>query len=256
MWDERVPIHLRSAFYDVAGFKVGRCTLQAFEPDELGNVNGRTLVHLQCHFGLDTLSWARRGALVTGLDFSPAATAAAAQLSQQTGLEGRFVCADVYDAPEELGRTFDVVYTGIGALLWLQDIRAWTEVVDRLLQPGGTFYIVECHPLTEIFAPDNLEVQHSYFHDPAGTVWDEPGTYADPSSDTKVNRSIEFRHPVSDVLTALLERGLHLELFREHPFSAFARWPFMRRHTDGTYRLPTGMPELPLLYSLRLRKKG
>jgi SAM-dependent methyltransferase len=254
MWDERVPIHVKSEFYDVAGFKAGRSTLQPFETHELGPVRGKELIHLQCHFGLDTLSWARLGARVTGLDFSMPAIEAARELAQSISPEAAFVCADVFDAPQALNRTFDIVYTGIGALIWLDDIRRWASVVAALLRPTGRLYMVECHPLTDIFDAETLDVKHDYFHDPAGTVWDEPGTYADLHADTQMNRAIEFRHPLSDVISALLEQGLVLELFHEHAHTAFARWPFMRRAEDGTYQAPEGTPKLPLLYSLRARK--
>jgi SAM-dependent methyltransferase len=256
MWDERVPIHMESAFYDVPGFKAGRSTLQPFEVEELGPVVNRELVHLQCHIGLDTLSWARLGARVTGLDFSPAATGAANELAREMGYPADFVCADVYEAPAALNRTFDVVYTGIGALIWLQDIRRWAGVVSALLRPGGHLYLVECHPLTDVFASETLAVEHDYFHDPEGTVWDAPGTYADPNAATQANRSIEFRHPIADVLSALLAEGLELELFHEHAHTAFARWPFLVKAPDGTYRMPEGSPKLPLLYSLRARKRA
>lgn len=253
MWDERVPIHVASEFYDVAGWKSGRCSLQAFEADELGHVTGKQLVHLQCHFGMDTLSWARRGARVTGLDFSQPAVDAARTLAAEAALDARFVCADVFDAPAALGQRYDIVYTGIGALIWLDDIRRWAGVVRDLLNPGGCLYLVECHPLTDVFAARSLTAEHGYFHDPAGTVWDEPGTYADHGAETRANVSVEFRHPISDVLSALLEQGLQLELFHEFDHTAFARWPFMERSADGTFRLPADMPRLPLLYSLRAR---
>ncbi|MCA9576375.1 MAG: class I SAM-dependent methyltransferase [Polyangiales bacterium] len=253
MWDERVPIHVASEFYDVAGWRGGRCSLQPFEADELGSVEGKQLVHLQCHFGLDTLSWARRGALVTGLDFSQPAVDAALALAREAGLDARFVCADVFDAPAALGRRYDIVYTGIGALIWLHDIRRWASVVRSLLKPGGCLYLVECHPLTDVFDAGDLTVRHDYFHDPNGQVWDEPGTYADQGAETVANVSVEFRHPISDVLSALLSEGLQLELFHEFDHTAFARWPFMRRDADGCFRPPTGTPRLPLLYSLRAR---
>ena len=173
MWDERVPIHVAGDFYDVPGWLAGRCSLRSFEADELGSVQGKQLVHLQCHFGMDTLSWARRGARVTGLDFSAPAIEAARKLARDASLDARFVCAYVFDAPAALGQRYDVVYTGIGALIWLHDLRRWAGVVRDLLAPGGCLYLVECHPLTDVFAADSLTVQHDYFHDPAGTVWDE-----------------------------------------------------------------------------------
>jgi SAM-dependent methyltransferase len=255
MWDERVPIHLASEFYDLTGFKRGHSSLQPFEADELGEVTGKELVHLQCHIALDTLSWARRGARVTGLDFSPRAVAAAGELARELGIAARFVCADVYDAASALGQQYDVVYTGIGALLWLPDIERWAAVVAALLRPGGTFYVVEVHPCVDVFSDTSLEVSHDYFHDPAGNVVEASGSYADASAHTQHNRSVEFRHPLGDVITALARQGLVIEHLREWPHTAYARWPFLERRTTVEYHMPPGKPRLPLLYSLRAVKR-
>jgi hypothetical protein len=126
--------------------------------------------------------------------------------------------------------------------------------VDQLLRPGGVFYIVECHPFTDVFADETLTVAHDYFHDPQGTVYEGTGSYADTNAITMVNRSVEFRHPLSEVLGCLLDRGLCLELFHEFDHTAYARWPFMERSAHSCYRLPSQMPRMPLLYSLKLRK--
>ena len=141
-WDERVLIHVRSAFYDVDGFLAGATTLRPFELEEVGSVEGLDLVHLQCHFGLDTLSWAREGARVTGLDFSAPAVEAARELTARAGLRAEWIAADLYDAPAALdGRTYDVAYTGLGALNWLPDLPGWAAVVAGLVRPGGILYL-------------------------------------------------------------------------------------------------------------------
>jgi SAM-dependent methyltransferase len=251
MWDERVPIHVGSDYYDVEGFLAGRSELRAFERDELGDVTGRSLVHLQCHFGLDTLSWAREGAQVAGLDFSEPAIAAARDVAARAGIEADFVAADVYDAPQALGgRRFDVVYTGLGALNWLPDIEAWAKVVTDLLAPGGHLYLVEFHPLTNtVFAEESLDLKYPYFTD-VPFQWDEPGTYADLTAKTEHNRSIEFQHTLADIVTAVAGAGLRVEWLHEHEHTLFERWPFLERHEDRTYRLPAGTPSLPLMFSL------
>jgi len=254
-WDERVGIHVASDFYDMAGFKEGRIALRPFEIGEVGPVGGLDLVHLQCHFGQDTLSWARLGARVTGLDFSPAAIEAATALAADVGIDADFVAADVYDAVEALGRRqFDVVYTGLGALIWLPDIERWAEVAASLVAPGGFVYLAEFHPITEVFADDSLTVEHDYFTRPGGTRYDVAGTYTDGDVETVHNVSYEWTHPVSAVVTALLDQGLQLELFHEHDHTLWARWPFLEPRDDGTYRPPVGVPRLPLIYSLRARK--
>jgi SAM-dependent methyltransferase len=253
LWDERVPIHVASDFYDVDGFIGGGSTLRAFELEEVGDVEGLTLVHAQCHFGLDTLSWARRGARVTGLDFSEPAISAARKLAADAGIDAEFVASDVYQAVEVLGgRRFDVVYTGLGALNWLPDIERWAQVMAALIAPGGRFYLAEFHPFSGVFADEDLTVQYPYFH-AEPMVWDEPGTYADPAASTEHNRSMEWNHGLGAVVSALIAAGLRIELLHEHEHTLFARWPFLERSGDGTYRLPEGTPSLPLMYSLLAR---
>jgi SAM-dependent methyltransferase len=251
-WDERVPIHTASDFYDVEGFKAGREPLEAFELEDLGDVSGRALVHLQCHFGLDTLSWARHGACVTGLDFSAPAIEAARRLAADIGVEADFVCANVYDAPEALGdRRFDVVYVNVGAINWLPDIRRWAEVVGTLLTPGGVLYMKEVHPFSWVFGDDDLTVENDYFAHRSD--YDDPGTYTDPDAATIHNRTEEWQHPLGEVLGALIGAGLTLELLVEHDHQAYRQWPFMLRG-GSVYRMPEGTPRLPLMYTLRARK--
>ncbi len=253
-WDERVPIHVSGDFYDVAGFEAGEERLRPFELAEVGDVAGKDLVHLQCHFGLDTLSWARHGARVTGLDFSAPAIEAARELASRLGLDAGFVRANVYDAVRALdGRAFDVVYTGFGALNWLPDIERWAGVVAALLGPGGFLYLAEFHPFAHVFGDEDLTVEHDYFHDEP-QVWDEPGTYADPEAETVHNRTYEWNHPLGDVVGAIVGAGLTVELLSEHDHTLFPRWPFLRRSPSGAYLLPEGTPRLPLMYSLRARK--
>ena len=253
-WNERAPLHVTSAFYDVEGFRAGRSDLRAFEVDELGDVTGRHLVHLQCHFGLDSMSWARLGARVTGLDFSKPAIDAANNLATELGLDATFVLSDVYDATQALDRTFDIVYTGIGALCWLPDITRWARVVRDLLRPSGVLYLVETHPMSDVLGDEDLVVRYPYFHD-VPIREDAPGTYAMPEGPALVqNTTLSWIHPISRVIGALLEDGFTLELFSEHPFTVFGRWPFVTRDDQGRYWLPDEMPTLPLLYSLRARR--
>jgi SAM-dependent methyltransferase len=251
-WDERVPLHVASDFYDVEGFKAGANTLRPFELEEVGDVSGRSLVHLQCHFGLDTLSWARLGARVTGLDFSSPAVEAARAVAADTGLDAEFVAASVYDAPAALdGRRFDLVYTGLGALNWLPDLRGWAEVVARLVAPGGLLYLSEFHPIADVFGDDDLTITHDYFQtDPL--LFDDPGTYADLEAHTDHNRTEEWVHPLGDVVSAVIDAGLAVELLHEHDHTLFPRWPFLEKDGDS-YRFPAGRPRLPLMYSLRAR---
>jgi 2-polyprenyl-3-methyl-5-hydroxy-6-metoxy-1,4-benzoquinol methylase len=256
-WDERVPIHATSDFYDLEGFLADpkASALRPFEIDEVGDVAGRSLVHLQCHFGLDALSWARRGARVTGLDFSRPAIEAATDAAARAGLDARFVAADVYDAAEALGRqTFDIVYTGFGALNWLPDVPRWATVVEALVAPGGILYLAEFHPVHHVMADDDLRVEHPYFHE-GPAVWEDPGTYADPAAETRSNRTHQWTHGLGEVVSSVIDAGLVVEHLHELDHTLFPRWPFLVRDPEsGAYRMPDGRPSLPLMYSLRARK--
>lgn len=252
-WDEAAPLHAASDFYDLAGFRAGRDDLHPFERDELGDVAGLDLVHLQCHLGTDTLSWARHGANVVGLDFSPAALDVARGLAADCGLAAEFVCADVYDAPAALGRTFDVVYTGVGALNWLPDLGPWAQVVASLLRPGGVVYLVEIHPIVVGVVHDGRTIDLDTFAGPFERWEEKGGTYAAPDAELANTASYERVHALSEVLSAVLDAGLSIELFHEHATSK-APWPWCERGADGLWRLPAGWPSFPLSYSLRARQ--
>jgi SAM-dependent methyltransferase len=255
-WDERVAIHTAGGFYDVGGFLAGRSTLRPFETAEMGSVAGATLVHLQCHFGLDTLSWAREGALVTGVDFAPRAIAAARDLARQAGLDAQFTEAGVYDAVTALeGRRFDIVYTSIGAIIWLPDINRWASTVSALLAPGGRFYLAEFHPFSVVLGDEELTITDCYF-DPGPFLHDEPGSYADPDAQASHHQSVTWHHGLGTVITALARAGLRVEFLHEHPYTLRARWPFCERRPDRTYHLPAGLPRVPLLYSVKATRPG
>lgn len=250
-WDERVPLHLGSDFYDVEGFRAGRDTIPRHHVVELGDVCGQNLLHLQCHIGLDTLSWARRGARVVGLDLSQAAIEAARDLNQALDLDAEFVVADVYDAAEALrGRTFDAVYTGRGALCWLPDLDRWARTVAGLLRPRGVLYLEEAHPFHEILDDDDLTIRRDYLGSER-MVFEDPGSYADPDAPTVHNRRYEWVHPLGEVISAVADAGLRVDLVREREGIWWQRWPFMERREDGLWHLPAGMPRIPLRYSLR-----
>ncbi len=254
MWDERVPIHVGSRFYDVEGFLAGRDSLQPFEVAEVGDVTGKEFVHLQCHFGMDTLSWARHGANVSGLDFSAPAVEQASRMAAQLGIDARFVQSDVYDAVAALGGgRFDIVYTGLGAICWLPDIPRWARVVAELIRPGGFLYLSEFHPASDVFADDSLTAAYDYFHE-SPKAWDEPGTYADGGAATVHNRSFDWTHGLGKVVTALLDAGLRIEFLHEFEYTVFERWPFLEKRGHDEYRLPAGMPRIPLMYSIKAWK--
>jgi SAM-dependent methyltransferase len=253
-WDEAAPLHAVSEMYDLAGFRASPDRIRPFEHDEIDPVTGKDLLHLQCHIGTDTLSWAGHGARVSGLDFSPNAIEIARALAIDCGIDATFWCADVYDAVDALdGRTFDIVYTGIGALGWLPDLRPWAKVVADLLRPGGVLYLVEIHPIVPGVLDDGRTLMQDIF-EADFVVWDDrAGTYAAPDADMEHTASYERVHAISDVISAVLEAGLTLELFHEQSYTN-AEWPWAERGEDGYYRLPEGWPRFPLTYSLRARR--
>jgi len=254
LWDTWTPIHERSQFYDVAGFKAGKSTLKTIELEELGDISGKSLLHLQCHFGLDTLSWARLGARVTGIDFSDKAITLASALSSELGIDAKFACSNIYDLPRLLRGEFDIVFTSYGVLCWLPDLNAWAEVIARFLKPKGVFYMVEDHPLTNIYnntdGTEELKATDSYFHAPEPVKWDTDGSYAFGEKDAKVYRSsYEWTHSLSDVLNALISAGLKLEFLHEFPVCAWRRFSFMEQDQSGWWRLQGD--NIPLTFSIK-----
>ncbi len=194
LWDEWTEVHVGSAFYDVEGFRRGDVRIRDFEIREVGEVAGRDLLHLQCHFGLDTLSWARLGARVTGADFSRRAIARARQLADEVGIDARFVLSDLYTLPDALDDDFDLVYTSRGVIPWLPDLGKWGQVIAHFLRPGGIFYLAEGHPLMWVFDDDEgqteLRVRYEYFEKPEPLRFPVVGSYADPRA--RISKEVEY----------------------------------------------------------------
>lgn len=254
MWDERVPVHANSALYDLDRVVEGRDDLRPWEDRELGPIRGLDLIHLQCHIGTDTVALARRGAHTVGLDFSEPAVAVAAGLAERCGLAIDWVCADLYDAITAVsGRRFDVVYTGIGALGWLPDLGRWANVVAGLLSPGGFLYVTELHPMWVALVEDGRTICQDAI-DAEFTRWDDAqGSYAAPDAVFTNIASWERLHTISDLLSAVLDAGLRIELFHEFEVTP-SPTPWLERAEDGLYRFPDGMHRFPLTYSLRARQ--
>lgn len=257
LWNELAEINYRSELYDVKSFLAGENHLNPLERGELGDVRGRTMLHLQCHFGLDSLSWVQLGAQVTGVDFSDRAIEQARALSAECGLPARFLCCDIYDLPRHLEETFDIVYTSYGVLCWLSDLKGWAQLAVRYLKPGGTFYMAEFHPFTWVFDDDQqateLRLRYPYFNDEP-FAFEVTGSYADRSAETQQKTSYEWTHSMGDILSALLEVGLQLEFVHEFPYTVYQMFPFMQKHADGYWWLPDQAKTLPLQFSLRATK--
>lgn len=260
LWDEWTDLHFSSEFYGVERFREGGISLPPCDVEAVGPVEGRSLLHLQCHFGMDTLSWARLGATVTGLDFSERAISRARELARECRLPARFVCADVYRAPEEIAEQFEAVVTTAGVLPWLPDVRAWARVVVRMLRPGGAFYLREFHPVPQVMdeaSPDAGApvLRYPYFPTGEPICVGSSGTYAVPGS-TVETVSYEWPHTVAEVLQALLDAGLHLCAIREFPFTTYRALPWLEKGEDGNWRWPGGPASLPLMYSVKATRPG
>ena len=252
-WDEAVPIHVASSFYNVDEFRAHPDRLKPLELAEVGDVAGKSLLHLQCHFGMDTISWARRGAIVTGVDFSENAISQARRLAEETGTTARFLRSDLYDLPSVLHEQFDVVFTSYGVLCWLPDIPRWAHTAAGFVKPGGTFYIAEFHPFATVFddRPDDLHVRYPYFPASAPLRDDEDGTYAEPGAHLVHRTTYQFPFTLGDVVTSLIQAGLQIEFLHEFPFSVAQFLPFTRQVTPHEVRLVTHDGSVPLMFSIR-----
>jgi len=263
VWDAWTRIHLDSAFYDVDSFRDGErpVRIRDYEQEEVGDVTGKTLLHLQCHFGLDTLSWARLGATVTGADFSQEGIAAARSLAEEVAIPATFVCADLYDLPAVLDRAegFDIVYTSAGVLGWLPDIEGWAHVVEHFMKPGGLFYIAEGHPVAMAFEnegvePGELRLQYPYWTHREPISLEVHGSYADRQAPTEGLIEHGWDHGLGEIVTALAQTGLRIDFLHEFPFSIW-NLDFTVEGPDGRFRLPGDMDgRLPLSFSLKATK--
>jgi SAM-dependent methyltransferase len=256
-WNSRVEVHAKSRFYDVEGWLHNAPGPPPREVEALGDLEGKTLVHLQCHFGMDTLSWARAGANVTGLDFSTAAIDEANSLAERAGLSehASFVCANVYDASEALQRKrFDVVYVSLGSLCWLPDVAAWGEVVADLLAPGSRLYLHDVHPFSSCFDGDGERVVYSYYEDPdEPQIFDSTSTYTD-GEELSAIRTYEWNHSIGEMVAALLGHGLVLDSLTEHDWTLFHQFPWLEETESGLLVVPEGRPRIPLSFTILAHK--
>ncbi|AMM51689.1 methyltransferase type 12 [Rufibacter sp. DG15C] len=252
-WNLRTGVHKDSAFYDVEAFKKGKTSLNPLELEALGDVKGKKLLHLQCHFGQDTLSWARLGAKATGVDLSDAAIELAQQLNQQLGLDAEFVCCNVYDLPQHLQGEYDIVFTSYGTIGWLPDLDKWAEVINHFLKPGGTFFIAEFHPAVWMFDNNFSYIQYPYFNTGGPIIEESTGTYTDRDAPIQYTE-YSWNHALSEVMTALLKQGLQLVEFKELPYSYYNCFANMEQGTDGFWRIKGMDEKLPMMYSLNMVK--
>ena len=257
-WNETTQMHAKSKEYDLEGFIKGRNSLYPIELKALGDVSGKTLLHLQCQFGMDTLSWARLGAKVTGIDFSDVAIDLANSINEKLKLPAKFICTNIYDLPEDLDEQFDVVFTSYGVLTWLPDIKKWAEIVSKYLKPGGMFLIVEIHPFTGVFDdehPSELVYKYPYFYTKNPMHFKSEYTYTDSEKLVENVDMYEWQHSFSDIINSLINAGLTILQVEEYPYTCFQQFPFSKKCEDGFWRIEDDKYEIPLMFSIKATKK-
>ena len=245
-WDRRAEVHVESRFYDVDGFLAGASSLREIELTELHDVAGKKLLHLQCHFGLDTLSWVREGAICTGVDISPVAIQKARELAELANVTAQFVCSDIYGFEASPTESFDIVFTSYGAVCWLPDLSRWAKVVASNLAPGGRFYMVEFHPIYDLLAG------YSYFTRSEPDI-NEEGTYTENGANA-VAQLATWAHPISSVINALLAVGIEIERVSEFPYSPYNCFDGMVEREPGRFYLSHKGNDVPIVYSISGRK--
>jgi SAM-dependent methyltransferase len=253
-WDIRTPIHISSSFYNVEAFKHGE--QQSLNPTELGllgNLNGQSVLHLQCHFGLDTLSLAKLGATVTGIDISDVSVSEARKLSEETGIPATFLCADVQALADYSVGMFDIVFTSYGVLPWLEDLDAWAQGITRHLVDGGRLVLVEYHPVIDLFHNGKISGWDAYFNQNEPDWKVVHGTYTDPNVDISFER-YTWQHSLSEVIMALINAGLNLKDFCEYPFSSYPLFSELRNKTNYGWFNAQRMNRFPYMYSLVMNK--
>ena len=254
-WDKKVSIHTKSEFYDVEGFLKGKNSLNKFELEELGDVKGKSLLHLQCHFGQDTLSWSRLGAKCTGIDLSSEGIKQAKLLNDKLGLNATFIESNLYDVPKKVVEKFDIVFASYGVIGWLPDLKTWGEIIAERLKKGGVFYLIEFHPIVWMFDFLQTPPKLTYPYLQSEAIYEEyKGTYTNNDADI-ISKEYGWNHGLGEVITALTEAGLQIEFLHEFEKSPYDCLPEMVKTDDGMYVLKENQRMFPLLYSIKATKK-
>lgn len=259
-WNEAAQVHYRGEGYEMKAFREGKIKLYPLELEEVGAVAGKRLLHLQCHFGMDTLSWARLGAQVTGVDYAEQAIDIARGLSQETGLDASFICSNIYDLPGALDAAgaFDIVFVSYGAINWLPDLQPWGKIIAHYLKPGGFFYIAEGHPFLFTMADKTPELKLGYpYFSKEAIKDDEQGTYAEREARLEHTITYGWNHTLSEIFDSLLSAGLSIDFFHEHQFCTWEALPEMEEGKDRLVRFKDARKRemLPLMFSLKATKR-
>lgn len=252
-WNKQVDVHVASEFYNVKGFLKGNNSVPPIDLELLGDIEGKSLLHLQCHFGQDTLSLARLGADCVGVDLSDKAIDKAQELNNKLNLDAKFICCDVYDTPKHLDEKFDFVYTSYGTIGWLPDLNKWAKVISHFLKPNGKLVFVEFHPLLWMFDDEFNKIKYHY-HNEKPIVEEYSGTYADQEA-TLITEQIGWNHSLSEVFQSLLNTGLQIEHFEEYDYSNYNCFNGLIEYEPGKYRIKHLENKIPMMYSLVAKKK-
>ena len=253
LWNQRTAVHKDSSFYNLAGFKAGENVLTPIELNELGDVKGKTMLHLQCHFGMDSLNWARLGAVVTGVDLSDEAIKEAKQLNNDLGMNATFICCNVYDLKEHLNEKFDIVFTSYGTIGWLPDLNKWAEIISFYLKPGGIFYMADFHPVLWMFDDEFTHFQYSYENSEV-IITESEGTYTDRDADI-TGKEYGWNHSISEILNALITNGLQIGHFNEFMYSPYACFRNTVEFEKGKWHIKGLEGKIPMVYSLKAVKQ-
>ena len=252
-WNNKTLVHVDSAFYDMPGFMAGKTSLNEIELKLLGDVSGKKVLHLQCHFGQDTISLSRLGADAMGVDFSDNSIEEGRRIANETGASTRFICCDIYDLPNHLNETFDIVFTSYGTIGWMPDLDKWGQIISRFLKPGGKFVFAEFHPVVWMFDPNFEKVGYNYFKDEA-IIETDLGTYADVTAPLE-NEMITWNHSISEVIQALLNNHLEIVAFNEYDYSPYNCFNNTEEFEPGRFRVAHLGNKIPMVYSLAAGKK-
>lgn len=252
-WNNRTGIHLKSEFYDLAGFLKGKNSLNDIELSLLGNINGKSILHLQCHFGQDSISLSRLGAMVTGIDFSDSAIKSAKEIAEATKSDTKFICCNIYDLPNHLDEKFDIVFTSYGTIGWLPDLDKWAKVISGFLKESGRFVFVEFHPVVWMFDDNFQLISYRYFNS-GPIVETESGTYADKSADIK-QTYVMWNHGIGEVLNSLIQNGLEINSFDEFDYSPYNCFNHTVEAEPGKFRISHLKDHIPMLFAIMATKK-
>lgn len=253
-WNNRVDTHIQSEFYGVDNFIKGSTSLNDIEINLLGDLKGKTILHLQCHFGQDTISLSRLGATVTGVDLSDKAIKSAQKIANDTNSDVKFICSDIYDLPQHLEQQFDIVFTSYGTIGWLPDLDKWSKIVSKFLKPNGKFIFVEFHPVVWMFDDNFEKIGYDYFNSGA-IVETESGTYADKSAEIQ-QEYVMWNHSISEVLNNLIKNGLEINLLDEFDYSPYNCFKNTVEFEPKKYRIKHLDKKIPMVYSLVATKKS